>query len=131
MNKPSKRILAVKDVNGDFYTAKTSRINYIYNESKKEFDRQTTEQKRIQAIEDNNLWINKNAQDLEEFLDLKMTQRRCESSWEWLKSTHDILITENGDLDEIAMAGSFHEEIDIIRGYINEFKQYKSEDNNE
>ena len=60
-----------------------------------------------------------------------MTQRRCETSWEWLKSTNDILITENGDLDEIAMAGSFHEEIDIMRGYINEFKQYKSEDNNE
>lgn len=77
------------------------------------------------------LWINKNAQDLEEFLELKMTQHKCETSWKWLKSKHDILITEHGDLDEIAMASSFHEEMDIIKGYINEFKQYKSEDNNE
>ena len=110
--------------------SKAEKLNYIYEESKKEFDRKASSKEQSYAIYKNNIWINKSAQDLDEYLELKMLQLRCETSWNWLKSPKDILITEDGNLDEITMFGEFNEEMDLIK---NEIQLWKNslEDTNE
>ena len=65
-------------------------------------------------------WKKKSAQDLDRFLEEKLENYVGEMFW--LQNTGKILITSNGDIDEITMQGEFNEEIDIVKGWIKEWK---------
>tara|TARA_R100000781_G_C4039030_1_gene113314 strand:+ start:240 stop:455 length:216 start_codon:yes stop_codon:yes gene_type:complete len=66
-------------------------------------------------------WKKKSAQDLEKFLEEKL--EKDVGDMFWIQNVGKILITEDGDIDEITMQGEFNEEIDIVKGWIKEWKE--------
>jgi len=62
---------------------------------------------------------------LNEYLDDKMEEQNTGSNWFWLKGIYivDQYLDKDGNLDEITMQGEFNEEIDIIKGWIKEWKK--------
>jgi len=80
-------------------------------------DTQTNQEYVIRTMND---WKKKSAQDLDRFLEEKLENYVGEMFW--LQNAGKILITSNGDIDEITMQGEFNEEIDIVKGWIKEWK---------
>ena len=65
-------------------------------------------------------WTNKSAEELLEYLEGKIDEVGPEMYW--ISNTDKIYLTENGDLNEILMQGEFHEEIDMVREWIHNWK---------
>ena len=80
-------------------------------------DTQTNQEYVIRTMND---WKKKSAQDLDRFLEEKLENYVGEMFW--LQNAGKILITSNGDIDEITMQGEFNEEIDIVKEWIREWK---------
>ena len=64
-----------------------------------------------------------------EFIDEKLEDAQSNSVWFWLQGIYKVeqYLDENGNLDEITMQGEFNEEIDIIKEWIQEFKEKENE----
>tara|TARA_R100000656_G_scaffold105365_2_gene77508 strand:- start:297 stop:518 length:222 start_codon:yes stop_codon:yes gene_type:complete len=60
-----------------------------------------------------------------EFLDSKLENAQSYAGWFWLQGVSKIeqYLNEDGSLDEITMQGEFNEEIDIIKEWIQEWKE--------
>ena len=60
-----------------------------------------------------------------EFIDEKLEDAQSNSVWFWLQGIYKVeqYLDENGNLDEITMQGEFNEEIDIIKEWIEEWKE--------
>ena len=64
---------------------------------------------------------------LKEFLDAKLEDAQSYALWLWIQGIYKIepYLDKDNNLDEIAMQGEFNEEIDIIKEWINEWKENK------
>tara|TARA_R100001463_G_scaffold45244_2_gene93415 strand:- start:122 stop:355 length:234 start_codon:yes stop_codon:yes gene_type:complete len=62
---------------------------------------------------------------LKEFLGKKLEHAQSGSTWFWLHGIYKVeqYIGDDETLDEITMQGEFNEEIDIIKEWINEWKE--------
>ena len=62
---------------------------------------------------------------LKEFLNNKLENAQSYALWLWIQGTYKVepYLDKNNNLDEIAMQGEFNEEIDIIKEWIEEWKQ--------
>ena len=60
-----------------------------------------------------------------EFLDEKLEDAQSGSTWFWLQGIYKVeqYLGDDGTLDEITMQGEFNEEIDIIKEWIEEWKE--------
>ena len=60
-----------------------------------------------------------------EFLDKKLEDAQSGSTWFWLQEIYKVeqYLGDDGTLDEITMQGEFNEEIDIIKEWIEEWKE--------
>ena len=67
--------------------------------------------------------------ELVEFLDKKLEHAQSGSVWFWLQGIYKVeqYLDEDGTLDEITMQGEFNEEIDIIKEWIQEWKESENE----
>tara|TARA_R100001460_G_scaffold34456_1_gene66936 strand:- start:1227 stop:1439 length:213 start_codon:yes stop_codon:yes gene_type:complete len=66
---------------------------------------------------------------IERFLDKKLEHAQSHSTWFWLQEIYKIgqYLNDDGTLDEITMQGEFNEEIDIVKEWINEWKEMNNE----
>jgi len=64
---------------------------------------------------------------LKEFLDTKLEDAQSYALWLWIQGIYKIepYLDKDNNLDEIAMQGEFNEEIDIVKEWINEWKENK------
>ena len=64
-----------------------------------------------------------------EFIDEKLEDAQSYAEWIWLQGIYKLepYLDEEGNLDEVVMQGEFNEEIDIIKEWIQEFKEKENE----
>jgi hypothetical protein len=70
------------------------------------------------------------SKELVRFLDKKLEDAQSYAGWFWLQDIYKVeqYLNEDGTLDEIVMQGEFNEEIDIVKEWINEWKEMNNEE---
>ena len=70
-----------------------------------------------------------NYKKLIEFLDNKLEDEQSYALYIWLQGIYKVepYIDEDGNLDEITMQGEFNEEIEIVKEWIQEWKETENE----
>ena len=66
---------------------------------------------------------------LVDFLDEKLEDAQSYAEWIWLQGIYKVkpYLDAKDNLDEIVMQGEFNEEIDIIKEWIQEWKEINNE----
>lgn len=66
---------------------------------------------------------------IEQFLDNKLEESQSYAEWFWLQGIYKVkpYLDKDNNLNEIIMQGEFNEEIDIIKEWINEWKEMHNE----
>lgn len=69
------------------------------------------------------------SKEIIKFLDKKLEQAQSGSCWFWLQGIYKVeqYLNKDGTLDEKEMLKEFQEEIDIVKEWINEYKEKQNE----
>jgi len=67
--------------------------------------------------------------ELVKFLDNKLEDAQSNAVWFWLQGIYKVeqYLNEDGTLDEITMQGEFNEEIEIVKEWIQEWKESEND----
>ena len=66
---------------------------------------------------------NKRKETLQTYLEKKLDKAGSHYCWNWIINVNDITLNQDDTLDEITMQGEFGEEMDIVKEWIEEYKE--------
>ena len=64
---------------------------------------------------------------IENYLETKLDKAGSHYCWNWIINVNDITLNQDDTLDEITMQGEFGEEMDIVKEWIEEWKETENE----